>query len=68
MTGLHGAGVSTVMSSSMAAGAVSIGNGQDLTVERDRSPHKYYRSLLEEEVLLSTRLMAARLLHPVSEC
>lgn len=36
MTGLHGAGVSTVMSSSMAAGAVSIGNGQDLTVELDR--------------------------------
>lgn len=36
MTGLHDAGVSTVMSSSMAAGAVSIGNGQDLTVELDR--------------------------------
>lgn len=37
-TGLHGAGVSTAMSTSMAAGAVSIsiGNGQDLTVELDR--------------------------------
>lgn len=38
MIGLHGAGVSTAISTSMAADTVSIstGNGQDLAVELDR--------------------------------
>lgn len=38
VTGLHGAGVSTAISTSMAADTVSIstGNGPDLAVETDR--------------------------------